>query len=75
MFELHVLGQSVEFPQAFETEPHATPAHEGSGQIQELLVHTSSASPQEPHATVRCVPQRSLTVMEPQVALFAVQSS
>ena len=74
MFELHVFGQSVEFPQALVVVPHAMPAHEGSGQIQELFAQDSSA-PQEPQLTVRVAPQRSLTVIEPQVALFAVQSS
>ena len=61
-------------PQALVTLPQASVLHDTGLQMQELLEQDSSA-PQEPHAMVRCVPQRSLTVIEPQVALFATQSS
>lgn len=67
------LPQGVELPQAFETIPHALLPHVGVGQVHELFWHTSSVL-HPPHVTVRWAPQRSVTVMSPQVALFIMHN-
>ena len=66
--------QVFERPQALVTVPHSKLLHVGAGQIQLLLVQLSPV-PQPPQETVREAPQRSVTVIVPQVALAAPHSS
>ena len=72
---LHVFGQATELPQAFESEPHATPEQDSAGQMHcPDASHVRSFVQVPQLATVRCTPQLCVMVSPSQTRLFAMQS-
>lgn len=71
---VQVFRHEVVLPQALETEPHATPLHEGEGQTQ-LPELQLSPEPQPPQLlTVRGIPQLSVPDVLPHSRLLALQN-